>query len=60
MLRFVIAYAAVWPILIHTIYGIRGVDRMLYDVAATSGVTGVEDRSSDAPRRFLASPRASE
>ena len=41
MLRFVVAYAAVWPILVHTVYGIRGVDRMLYDVAATSGVTGV-------------------
>jgi len=40
MLRFVTAYAAVWPILIHTIYGVRGVDRMLYDVAATSGVGG--------------------
>jgi ABC-type nitrate/sulfonate/bicarbonate transport system permease component len=41
MLRFVVAYAAVWPILVHTVYGIRGVDRMLYDVATTSGVTGV-------------------
>jgi ABC-type nitrate/sulfonate/bicarbonate transport system permease component len=41
MLRFVVAYAAVWPILVHTVYAIRGVDRMLYDVAATSGVTGV-------------------
>ena len=41
MLRFVVAYAAVWPILVHTVYGIRGVDRMLYDVAASSGVTGV-------------------
>jgi NitT/TauT family transport system permease protein len=40
MLRFVVAYAAVWPILVHTVYGIRGIDRMLYDVAATSGVTG--------------------
>jgi NitT/TauT family transport system permease protein len=40
MVRFVIAYAAVWPILINTVYGVRGVDRMLYDVAATSGVTG--------------------
>ena len=40
MLRFVTAYAAVWPILIHTIYGVRGVDRMLYDVAETSGVNG--------------------
>ena len=41
MVRFVVAYAAVWPILVHTVYGIRGVDRMLYDVAASSGVTGV-------------------
>lgn len=40
MLRFVVAYAAIWPILVHTVYGIRGVDRMLYDVAASSGVTG--------------------
>ena len=40
MLRFVVAYAAVWPILVHTVYGIRGVDRMLYDVAASAGVTG--------------------
>jgi ABC-type nitrate/sulfonate/bicarbonate transport system permease component len=40
MLRFVVAYAAVWPILVHTVYAIHGVDRMLYDVAATSGVTG--------------------
>jgi NitT/TauT family transport system permease protein len=36
--RFVVAYAAAWPILINTIYGVRGVDRMLYDVARTSGV----------------------
>ena len=27
--RFVVAYAAVWPILINTIYGVRGADRML-------------------------------
>jgi NitT/TauT family transport system permease protein len=40
MLRFVIAYAALWPILVHTIHGVRSVDRLLYDVAATSGVTG--------------------
>jgi NitT/TauT family transport system permease protein len=39
-IRFLVAYAAVWPILVHTVYGVRGVDRMLYDVAATSGVTG--------------------
>jgi NitT/TauT family transport system permease protein len=37
--RFVIAYAAMWPILIHTLYGVRGSDRMLHDVARTSGVT---------------------
>ena len=37
MIRFVIAYAAVWPILVNTIYGVRGVDRMLHDVARTSG-----------------------
>jgi ABC-type nitrate/sulfonate/bicarbonate transport system permease component len=36
--RFVVAYAAAWPILINTIYGVRGVDRMLHDVARTSGV----------------------
>jgi len=40
-IRFLVAYAAVWPILVHTVYGVRGVDRMLYDVAAASGVTGV-------------------
>ena len=31
-------YAAVWPILINTLYGVRGADRMLHDVARTSGV----------------------
>ena len=40
MLRFLVAYAAVWPILVHTVYGVRGVDRVLHDVAATSGVRG--------------------
>jgi NitT/TauT family transport system permease protein len=39
-IRFLVAYGAVWPVLMHTVYGIRGVDRLLYDVAATSGVTG--------------------
>jgi ABC-type nitrate/sulfonate/bicarbonate transport system permease component len=39
--RFVIAYAAVWPILINTIYGVRGSDRLLHDVARTSGVTRI-------------------
>ena len=38
MRRFVIAYAAVWPILINTLYGVRGRDRLLHDVARTSGV----------------------
>ncbi len=38
MIRFVIAYAAVWPILFSTVYGVRGSDRMLDDVAQTSGV----------------------
>ena len=32
------AYAAAWPILLNTLYGVRGVDRMLHDVARTSGV----------------------
>jgi NitT/TauT family transport system permease protein len=39
MRRFVIAYAAVWPILINTLYGVRGGDRLLHDVARTSGLT---------------------
>jgi len=38
MIRFVIAYAAVWPILVNTLYGVHGVDRMHHDVARTSGV----------------------
>jgi ABC-type nitrate/sulfonate/bicarbonate transport system permease component len=41
MRRFVIAYAAFWPILINTIYGVRGSDRLLHDVARTSGIGGV-------------------
>jgi NitT/TauT family transport system permease protein len=36
--RFVVVFAAVWPILINTIYGVRGGDRLLHDVARTSGV----------------------
>lgn len=39
MRRVVIAYAAVWPILINTLYGVSGADRLLHDVAKTSGVT---------------------
>ena len=38
MRRFVIAYAALWPILINTLYGVRGTDRILRDVARTSGL----------------------
>jgi NitT/TauT family transport system permease protein len=41
MRRFVITYATVWPILINTIYGVRSSDRMLQDVARTSGVSSV-------------------
>ena len=38
MRRYVIAYAAVWPILINTLYGVRGSDRILHEVAIASGV----------------------
>jgi ABC-type nitrate/sulfonate/bicarbonate transport system permease component len=41
MRRFVVAFAAVWPILVNTIYGVRGGDRFLHDVARTSGVTAI-------------------
>lgn len=36
--RFVIVYAATWPILVQSLYGVRGSDRMLHDVARTSGL----------------------
>jgi len=39
MRRFVIAYAALWPILINALYGVRSGDRMYHDVARTSGIT---------------------
>lgn len=39
MRTFVIAYAAVWPILINAVYGVRGGDRLLHDVARVSGAT---------------------
>jgi ABC-type nitrate/sulfonate/bicarbonate transport system permease component len=39
MRRFVIAFAAIWPILINTIYGVRSGDRFLHDVARTAGLT---------------------
>lgn len=38
MYRFLIAYAVVWPVFINTLYGVRGVDRLLHDVARASGV----------------------
>ena len=41
MRRFLIAYVALWPILINTLYGVRGSDRILHDVAKTSGVGAV-------------------
>ena len=40
MTRFIVVYAAVWPILVNTLYGVRGSDQMLHDVARTSGVSG--------------------
>ena len=49
MIRFVIAYAVVWPILVNTLYGVRGGDRMLHDVARTSGVSRVEGSSVTLP-----------
>ena len=39
MRRFVVAWAAVWPVLIATLYGVRGVDRLLHDVARTAGAS---------------------
>jgi ABC-type nitrate/sulfonate/bicarbonate transport system permease component len=38
MRRWIVAYAALWPILMNALYGARGVDRVLHDVARTSGV----------------------
>jgi NitT/TauT family transport system permease protein len=38
MRRFLVAFAAVWPILVNTIYGVRSTDRFLHDVARSSGV----------------------
>ena len=41
MRRFVVAYAALWPILVHTTAAVRGVDPRLHEVARTNGVHGV-------------------
>jgi ABC-type nitrate/sulfonate/bicarbonate transport system permease component len=35
MKRFVVAYAALWPVLINTLYGVRAVDPLLLDTART-------------------------
>ena len=40
MRRFVIAYAALWPILVYTAAAVRGTDSRLHDVARTNGVDG--------------------
>ena len=39
--RFVVAYAAVWPILINTIYGVRTSDRIFDDVARMVGIPAI-------------------
>jgi ABC-type nitrate/sulfonate/bicarbonate transport system permease component len=39
MRLFVIAFGAVWPILVNTIYGVRSGDRFLHDVARTAGLS---------------------
>jgi NitT/TauT family transport system permease protein len=41
MRRWIVAYAALWPILLNTLYGARAVDRVLKDVARMSGVGSV-------------------
>jgi NitT/TauT family transport system permease protein len=38
MRRFVVAFGAVWPILVNTIYGVRSTDRFLHDVARSAGL----------------------
>ncbi len=39
MRRYIVAYAAVWPILVNTLYGVRGSDRVLHEIALTAGVS---------------------
>jgi NitT/TauT family transport system permease protein len=36
----VISYAAFWPLLINTIYGVRAIDPLALDVARNFGITG--------------------
>jgi len=38
----VVTYAAFWPMLISTIYGVRAIDPLALDVARNFGVTGTE------------------
>jgi NitT/TauT family transport system permease protein len=38
----VITYAAFWPLLINTIYGVRAIDPQALDVARNFGITGAE------------------
>ena len=38
----VITYAAFWPLLINTLYGVRGVDPLALDCARNFGVTGLQ------------------
>lgn len=38
----VITYAVFWPLLINTLYGVRGIDPQALDVARNFGVTGAE------------------
>jgi NitT/TauT family transport system permease protein len=38
----VITYAAFWPLLINTIYGVRAIDPQALDVARNFGITGTE------------------
>ncbi len=38
----VISYAAFWPLLINTIYGVRAIDPLALDVARNFGITGRE------------------
>jgi ABC-type nitrate/sulfonate/bicarbonate transport system permease component len=38
----VVAYASFWPLLISTLYGVRGIDPLALDVARNFGVSGVE------------------
>jgi ABC-type nitrate/sulfonate/bicarbonate transport system permease component len=38
----IVTYAAFWPLLISTLYGVRGIDPLALDVARNFGITGTE------------------